>query len=108
MHLTSFLEGSQKTGVKDKSFKTLQEILKNIEKQLPESERETRIKRYIGELVIENEEIFIEIDSKEEIELLEKYHLQKKECPNHPYKISNDSNRYFKQILWKTFKEIFA
>ena len=91
-----------------KSFEILQEILKNIEERLPEDERETRMKRYIGELVIENEEIFIETDSTEEVELLKGYHLQKKECPNHPYKISNNSNKYFKQILWKTFKEVSA
>ena len=82
-----------------KSFKKFQEILKNIEEKLPEDERETRIKRYIGELVVENKEVFIETQSIEEAELLKEYELQKKECPNHPYKISNDSNKYFKQIL---------
>lgn len=88
------------------SFEKFQKILKDIEEKLPEDEREKRIKRYIGEFVVENKEIFIEIQSTEEAELLKEYEIQKKECPNHPYKIFNDSNKYFKQILWKTLKEV--
>ena len=89
-----------------KSFEKFQEILKHIEQKLPEDEKEIRMKRYIGELIVENKEVFIEIQSTEEAELLKEYEVQKKECPNHPYKISNDSNGYFKQILWKTLKEV--
>ena len=91
-----------------KSFKNVQTVLKSIEKELPKEEKDIRMKRYIGEFVIENKEIFIEMDSIKEAELLRGYRLQKEECPNHPYKVLNDSNKYFKQMLWKTLKEVSA
>ena len=89
-----------------KFFNEFQKELKNITSTLPEQERETTINRIVGEFVIENKGIFIEKKSTEEKELLKGYRLQKKECPNHPYKISDDSNKYFKHILWKNLKEI--
>ena len=87
------------------SLKALQKILKNIEKKLPEDKKDTIMQRYIGEFVIENKDIFIEY-SMENTQLLKEYHLEKKECPNHPYKISNNSNKLFKQIMWQTLQEV--
>ena len=88
-----------------KSFEKLQKILKDIAEKLPEDEREDIVRKYIGEFIVENKEIFIESPSLKEAKLLKEYRLQKKECPHHPYRISNNSNKYFKHILWKTLKE---
>ena len=104
--LKKYLSNTESAVVK--SFKDFQKILKAKKRKLPKEEKDIRIKRYIGEFVIENKELFIKVPSKQEVELLKGYQLQKKECPNHPYKISNDSNKYFTQLLWKNLMKVSA
>lgn len=67
---------------------------------IPEGKREKFVKRVVGEFIVTNKDSFFTYLNSKEKELLKGYHEELSRNPNHPYKISSNSEALFKQSIF--------
>ena len=95
----------------DNCFKNLKEVAEKVDANIPleDANRDQKIHRLVGELVLENKDFFFDKKQlhKEEKKLIRDYTKQVRKNPNHPYKIFEDSSNYIKKFE-KDFVSGFA
>ncbi len=76
----------------------------SMTKNIDEEKRDKVRKRILGELVVENRDLFLLNLSGKERKMLERYDSQVEKNPNHPYKLPGDKLEIIKNVAWKEIK----